>query len=73
MKPLAQMGLTKFEITVEIILEPENLDVINTDTQIDQKLAKSIAEALGLTGKFRVNPYQWDFSTEPRDSNIIKS
>ncbi len=59
-KTLQEMGLTQLEITTQVILEPEikeRLDPI----ELNQKIGKAIAEALGLTGRFQVNPYQWNF------------
>ncbi len=62
-KSLEEIGLTQFEITTQVILEPGVLEKINPVDGSD-KIAKAIAEALELTGRFRVNPYGWNFNPE---------
>lgn len=71
-KTLEEMGLTKFEITTEIILEPEDFDSIQADPETSAKIAEAIADVLGLKGRFRVNPYQWNYSTQ-LNSDFTKS
>lgn len=69
-KTLAELGLTQVELTVQIILEPAVLDGIDMSAEANKKLAKAIVEALGLTGKFRVNPYGWNFSPDGPDDDL---
>ena len=72
-KIIMQELLREIEITTQVILEPSVLKNIVIDAELNRRVSKAIAEALGLTGKYRVNAYGWDLAPQKAAQHSVKS
>lgn len=72
-RPPLPAGFKQIEITIQIIVSDNQFEAVQDKLYPipDKSLSDAIAQALQLSGRFRVHPYQFDF-TQPGEQSKIQ-